>query len=265
MNTRITGRGTIGRRGLPVILGTAGLLVVLGCGEDKPAPPRRSDTVAPSTPVRRERLIDLPAADQRLCTGVVILLDTSGSMQQSVKDAAGRERPKHELAAEALVRITEETAAWAAGHPDRVLNLGVFTFSSSVREALPMGPFDADATRAAIAAASRPAGGTAIGAAVTEGYKALFGSGCVRKYIVCITDGENTSGPRLDRTARQLHAQTEGEVEMHFVAFDIDASQFKFLESVNGHVVGAADGAQLSSRLSEIYEKRIFAEAMVEQ
>jgi uncharacterized protein YegL len=241
------------------------MAIVAGCGKDNPPTPRRSDTVAPSKKQGGDKVIDLPTADQRLCTGIVILLDTSGSMQQSVKDAEGNERPKSQLAAEALARITDATAAWVSKNPDRTLNLGVFTFSSSVREALPMGAFDAGATKAAITAVQKPAGGTAIGAALQQGYKALYASGCVRKYIVCITDGENTSGPRLDRTARQLHGQTEGEVEMHFVAFDISASQFAFLQSVNGHVVEAADGQQLSARLSDIYEKRIFAEAMAEQ
>jgi len=261
-------RSSWGQRGWAVAL--SGLLVlsfavVAGCGKDDPPTPRRSDTIPEPKKQSSGKVIDLPTADQRLCTGIVILLDTSGSMQQSVKDAAGQDRPKSQLAAEALTRITDATAAWASQNPDRTLNLGVFTFSSSVREALPMGAFDADATKAAIAALQRPAGGTAIGAALQEGYKALFASGCVRKYIVCITDGENTSGPRLDRTARQLHGQTEGEVEMHFVAFDIAASQFSFLQSVNGHVVEAADGEQLAARLSDIYEKRIFAEAMAEQ
>nr|HPM23150.1 hypothetical protein [Phycisphaerae bacterium] len=101
--------------------------------------------------------------------------------------------------------------------------------------------------------------------ALEAGFKALYASGCVRKYVVCITDGENTVGPPPDRIARQLFAQTGGEVEIHFVAFDTSAAQFAFLKSANGAVVEAADGAQLQARLAEIYEKRILAEAAAEQ
>jgi hypothetical protein len=62
--------------------------------------------------------------------------------------------------------------------------------------------------------------------------------------------------------ARQLFAQTKGDVEIHFVAFDTSARNFAFLKNVNGSVVEAADGAQLQARLVELYEKRILVEAM---
>ena len=60
--------------------------------------------------------------------------------------------------------------------------------------------------------------------------------------------------------ARQLHAQTQNEVEMHFVAFDTRAARFQFLNEVNGHAVEAADGLKLQEELARIYEKKILAE-----
>jgi hypothetical protein len=60
--------------------------------------------------------------------------------------------------------------------------------------------------------------------------------------------------------ARQLYHQTEGAVEIHFVAFDTSSRHFGFLKDVNGHVVEAADGKQLQDQLVQIYDKRIFAE-----
>ena len=62
--------------------------------------------------------------------------------------------------------------------------------------------------------------------------------------------------------ARQLYSQTHGDVEMHFVAFDTSAEHFRFLKDTGGSAFEAADGNQLQARLTEIYEKRIFAEAM---
>ncbi len=76
-----------------------------------------------------------------------------------------------------------------------------------------------------------------------------------------MTDGENTSGPDPARISRQLFDQTQGDVEIHFVAFDISSSKFRYLNDVNGFVVEASDGQQLSKRINEIYEKRILAEA----
>lgn len=206
--------------------------------------------------------IPLPQADQRLCTGVVILVDTSGSMNESVSAGGGATRPKHELAREALAGIVEYTGEWKRKHPDRIVQLGMYSFSNTARPVLPMAEFDTGAVQQALSRIPSPNGGTAIGEALAEGFKALYGSGCVRKYVLCITDGENTAGRRPDQIAQQLHGQTNGEVELHFVAFDTSSANFTFLSKVNGHAVEAADGPQLAARLSDIYEKRILAEEM---
>jgi len=238
---------------LPALL--LALVLLIGCGEKEPQ--RATDSGA--TPAA---IVDLPAADQKLCTAVVILVDTSGSMAQTVRDQGGRKRPKHEIARDALRRIVDHTAAWSAAHKDRVLQLGLFRFSSSASPVLATAVFNQPAAMAAIGSIPNPGGGTAIGEALNDAFQSLYASGCVRKHVVCITDGENTAGAPPDRVARGLFAQTRGEVELHFVAFDTSASHFAFLKDVNGHAVEAADGEQLSAQLTEIYEKRILAEAM---
>jgi hypothetical protein len=205
--------------------------------------------------------IDLPQADPRAGTAVAILIDTSLSMAQSVDDRQGQPRPKHEIAREALSGIVKYTGDWKKKHADRLLYLGIYHFSSNVAPILPMAEFDQAKADAALAKIPPPNSGTAIGRALEEGFQALYGSGCVRKYVVCITDGVSTSGPPPDVIARQLYAQTKGDVEIHFVAFDIAAAQFHFLRDVNGYVVQAADAPQLQAELAKIYEKRILAEA----
>jgi Mg-chelatase subunit ChlD len=204
--------------------------------------------------------IDLPQGEQKPGPGVVILVDTSGSMAQDVKEKGGQ-RAKHLIAQDALNRIVEHTAAWKKKNPERQLQMGIYHFSSNVAPVLAMEEFNEANARAAITRIPRPTGGTAIGAALEEGIKALYKSGSMRKYVVCITDGENTAGLPPDRVARQMHAQTKGEVEIHFVAFDTSARHFNFLKDVNGHVVQAADGPQLQAELTRIYDKRILAEA----
>jgi hypothetical protein len=221
------------------------------------SPPAR-----PQSGYGEQHRIPLPQADQRLCTAVVILLDTSGSMGESVTAADGVKQPKHQIARAALDSIVAYTEQWRQSHPDRAIQLGVLHFSSSVHTSLPMGDFDANTARAALASIPGPAGGTAIGGAMLQGFQALYESGCVRKYLVCITDGQNTTGAPPQRVARQLFDQTGGEVEIHFVAFDTSAEYFAFLGDVNGYTVQADDGAQLAGRLADIYEKRILAEAM---
>lgn len=242
-------------RGFSVELGRAArffawagvVSLALGCGSSS-----RPGKVAP---------IDLPQAEARPGTALVILVDTSSSMNGEVPDHEGKRRPKSQIARDALARIVKTTADWKRKNPDRHLDLAIYHFATRIAPVLPMGEFDADKAAEALKKIPKPEGNTAIGLAMEAGFRALYGSGRSRKFILCITDGENTEGPAPDRVARQLHDQTQGGVEMHFVAFDTSARAFGFLKFVNGHVVEANDGEQLQMELGRIYEKRILAEA----
>src|SRR5207247_9082512 len=46
--------------------------------------------------------------------GVVVLVDTSGSMKESVPDKDGRARPKNQLAGEALADVLRQAGDWPA-------------------------------------------------------------------------------------------------------------------------------------------------------
>jgi nitric oxide reductase activation protein len=205
--------------------------------------------------------IDLPTTPSRPGTAVVILVDTSGSMEDAVPGKNGVREPKSKLAREALQQILNKTADWKKQHPNDMLDLGIYSFSSRVSEALPMAAFEQASAEAALARIPAPGGGTAIGLALQDGFKALYRSGCTRKFLLCITDGENTSGPTPEAVMRQLYEQTKGDVTVFFVAFDVSAAQFKFLSGVNGSAVEAADGKQLEAELTKIYEERILLES----
>lgn len=237
------------------------MLVVIGCnrGNNYTNPPPGKDSSGKTMPPGNYT-VDLPKPDPKLGTAVVILVDTSGSMGQKVGDKVGKQRPKHELAREALENIIQSTAKWKKDHPKANLQLAIYSFNSSVSEVLPMGDFDADKAKQALKQLPPPNSGTAIGKALETGFKALYRSGCTRKFVVCVTDGENTVGPSPDWIARHLHYHTGDEVEMQFVAFDTLADHFRFLKEVNGHVVQASDGAKLQSELERIYQERILVE-----
>lgn len=227
-----------------------------GCGDARREPDVQRGQSSP-----RASRVELPQREPRLCTAVVILLDTSGSMAQTVRDRAGKTRQKQVIAREALGGIIDHTEEWAQKHPDVKLDVGILQFSSDVSILLPLAPFNAQKAKEALRDV-RASSGTAIGRALEAGYKALYATGCTRKHIVCITDGENSSGPSPEAIARLYHEATEGAVPIHMVAFDTSSKKFRFLKNVNGDVVEAADGAQLEERLGEIYDQRIFAEAM---
>ena len=85
----------------------------------------------------------------------------------------------------------------------------------------------------------------------------LYRAGTFRKYILVVTDGENTDGTLAAPVAREINRRSEGAVRMYFVAFDIDADRFAFLRDVRGEVVGARNGDALRARLDEIYRGKI--------
>jgi len=235
-------------------------LAIIGCGKDSGRHGKGPVSASTKNQAPGSYQIDLFKADPREGTAVVILVDTSGSMGLHVPDRGGQKRPKNEIAKNALVQILQHTSKWKKAHPQANLQMGIYHFSSVVAEVLPVGEFDEAKAKAALNRIPPPYGGTAIGTALEVAFKALYRSGCMRKFVVCITDGENTAGPSPDWIARHLFARTGGEVELHFVAFDTSAKQFKFLNDVNGHVVEASDGDQLNAELTKIYERRILVE-----
>jgi len=247
--------------GIAFCLGLAGP----GCGRTPPGQPtnpnpKSSNQNSPRQTIPLGYHIDLPKVEARGGTAVVILVDTSGSMEQSVPDG-GKRRAKYLIAKDALQHIIDHTAQWKKEHSSSTLQMGIFHFSSGVAEVLPMGDFDQAKAQQALGRIGHPNGGTAIGRAMEEGAKALYRSGCTRKFLVCITDGENTSGIPPDRVARQLFQQTGGEVAMEFVAFDTSANHFRFLKEVKGNAVEASSGEQLQAELGKIYKSKILAEA----
>ena len=87
----------------------------------------------------------------------------------------------------------------------------------------------------------RPGGGTAIGEALAEARPDLYRAGVFRKYLLVVTDGENTSGRPPESVAREIFRKSEGAVQVYFVAFDTSPEKFAFLKEVGGDVIGAGN------------------------
>src|SRR6266487_3328196 len=95
---------------------------------------------------------------------VAIVYDTSGSMKEPVKDAAGRSSPKYVIANRALVAIASRIQIFAtngaAGGP-RKIHAGLYVFQQDgPHAALPFGPFNAAALTTWARGFSAPNGGT---------------------------------------------------------------------------------------------------------
>ena len=196
--------------------------------------------------------------EEGLGAAVAILVDTSGSMRERVD---GDSRPKYVLAREALEAMLDATDAFVAKRPDFPIKIGLYSFSSSARRLYPIQRYDRAAIAAALDELPRPGGGTAIGDAMRVARPDLYQAGVFRKYILVVTDGENTTGRSPNDVAREIWGKSEGAVQVFFVAFDTSPEKFAFLKGVGGDVLGAGTGAELRKALDGIYQGRILAEA----
>jgi Mg-chelatase subunit ChlD len=210
-----------------------------------------SRTVEAAAPYQAE-------VEEGLGAAVAILIDTSGSMRDR---APGDARPKYVVANEALEAMLDATDAFVAKRPDFPIKIGLYTFSSSVETLRPIQPYDRAAVRDALAALPLPGGGTAIGDAMREARPDLYRAGVFRKYLLVVTDGDNTNGRPPEEVAREIFQKSEGAVQVYFVAFDTSPQKFAFLKDVGGDVIGAGTGTELRQALDGIYQGKILAEA----
>jgi hypothetical protein len=201
----------------------------------------------------------VPTGDEGLGAAIAIVVDQSGSMADVAK---GDTRPKYKVAREALREMLATTDSFIAKQPDFPVKVGLFQFASTVKTLVPIQPYNRTALRMALEAMPLPKGGTAIGEGMDAAREALYSAGTIRKYILVVTDGENTDGRSPQEVGREIFKRSEGAVRMYFVAFDIDAAKFAFVRNVRGEVLGANNGIALRASLDTIYRGRILAEAM---
>jgi Mg-chelatase subunit ChlD len=187
------------------------------------------------------------------------MVDNSGSMRET---AGGDNRPKYRVARQALEEMLATTDSFIARQPGFPVKVGLYYFSSGVHPLVPVQAYDAASMRSALESMPSPTGGTAIGEAMDVARDALYKSGIIRKYILVVTDGENTDGRPPREVAQEIANRSEGAVRMYFVAFDVDAKKFSFLHDVHGEVLGAGNAVGLRASLDTIYRGRILAEAL---
>ena len=230
------------------------VLLTLACG----GPASRGRTDRPSSGQDPDEATYQADVDEGLGAAVAILVDTSGSMRDRI---AGDGRPKYEVAREALEAMLDATDAFVARRPDFPIKIGVYSFSSSVWRLRPILPYNRAALRTALADLPVPGGGTAIGEAMRAARPDLYHAGVFRKYLLVVTDGDNTSGRPPDQVAREIFRKSEGGVQVYFVAFDTSPEKFGFLKEVGGDVFGAGTGTELRAALDGVYQGKILAEA----
>lgn len=209
-----------------------------------------------------------PAATHEDGVALAIIYDTSGSMKDPVPDSAGKFAPKYVLANRALEGVANQIQAFATNAASatapRKIQTALFVFNNAqARAAIPLGPFDADALKHWARTFSSPQDGTPLGNALRAAGQCVLNSPLSRKHVLVITDGLNTVGPRPETVMPDLKRQAaldQVSLDVHFVAFNVNARQFDPLKKLGATVVGAADEKQLNSQLQFILQRKILLE-----
>lgn len=228
---------------------------VLYQGRPRRQPAGSADQTENGSPPGEQDTLYKASIDEGLGASVAILVDHSGSMRERVDGV-----PKWQLARAALEQTLAATDSFAAARPDYPVNVGIYGFDTDVQTYYPMARYDGARVRAALAQIPVPDGSTAIGRALETAREQLYRAGTFRKYILVVTDGENTAGADPADVAREIWRRSEHGVAMYFVAFDVAAENFSFVKEVGGEVFAANGAAALRSQLNEIYRSRILAE-----
>jgi hypothetical protein len=249
---RRTGRG----RGLVFLVFLIALPVIFMRARGGSGRTDRPDATPPA-PTDQGKYV--PTGDEGLGAAVAIVLDNSGSME---KKAGNDTRPKYVVARQAIREMLASTDSFVQKQPGYPIKVGLFQFSTDVDQVVGIKEFDREALNKGLASIPAPEGGTAIGEALDAARIALYASHTIRKYILVITDGENTDGRNPADIAREINRRSEGAVRLYFVAFDVKPELFSFVREVRGELLSASNALTLRASLDTIYRGKILAEAV---
>ena len=229
---------------------------------DEGGPTRREERIARDID---DKLTPRVKVDGKDGLAAAIVVDVSGSMDDTVTDEDGKKERKIVVARRAAADLVEQFAKYAEEHKDQPVLLGLYEFSrrrgeADCRPVIPMGPPDRGRVTSAIASLD-PDGGTPIGEAMIAAKRELDATGLTRRHLLLITDGENTDGHRPDRVAQGIAKRPEDErPSIYFVAFDVEASRFARVRDAGALVLAAANARELNDTLDWLLRGKILLE-----
>jgi hypothetical protein len=206
-----------------------------------------------------------PSTPRREGTAAAILVDTSGSMRETVPDIDSQPKPKIVIARRAAAEVVRRFRQHAETNPGRPLLVGIYEFSArenqpSCRPVIRLGPPSPEEA-SNVLERMVPDGGTPIGDAMILAKKELDSTGMSRRHILVVTDGENNRGYSPGAVADFLARQPEEDrASLYFVAFDVAADRFNAVRDAGGLVLAAANEKDLNQTLDFILTGKILAE-----
>jgi Mg-chelatase subunit ChlD len=229
-----------------------------------PPAPQLKSVSAVRNPI--EQMIRPPAnVARRDGIAVALLMDTSGSMDEKVRDQNGQSVPKIQIARRSTMNLLRQIDHFAQSHKDRSILVGVYEFSARdhrplCRQVVPLGPLNLPAAESRVQA-MYPGGGTPIGDSIITAKRDLDLTGLSHRHILVVTDGENNQGYSPGDVAEVLSRQPdEDRASLYFIAFDVAAEKFKAVRDAGGLVLPAADERELQQTLDYVLTGKILVE-----
>jgi len=243
------------------------LLAVFVAARTCDRPKSRSSSSRVSTPVQNPIQDVLKPTQTEYKPGVAaaILIDTSGSMNERVRDSDGAMRPKIDIAQRSALDIVKQFDAYAREHTGQEIQLGIYEFSDRgavpvCRPVVKLSMPNPEASRAAILK-MKASGDTPIGDAMIVAKRALDAAGLSKRHILVITDGENTKGYSPADVTHVISNQSETDrASIYFVAFDVAAAKFNSVKDSGGLVLAASNETELKGTLDYLLTGKILAE-----
>lgn len=262
---------------LVLIAGGVLLFVFIFANHKHTAPPPqvRAHTAQPAPQPARPAAPPINPIEQQLAApanvtrsegiAVAVLMDVSGSMEESVRDSDGSSRPKIDIARRSMLELMGKTDAFARQHPDTRILLGIYEFSGrsgspSCRKVIPLQAPDMAAAKSAIAR-MQPRGNTPIGDSIITAKRDLDSTGLTRMHILVVTDGDNNQGYAPANVVNVITQLEESRrASIYFIAFDVAAEKFRAVRDNGGLVLPAANAQELQQTLDYVLTGKILAE-----
>jgi hypothetical protein len=224
------------------------VLLLAGCGG--PTAQEIKKTLNETSPATHEELRDGIAA--------IIVMDVSGSMADSVKNAQGAQEAKLAIAKRSLLALVKQFLDYSEAHKDKTLQLGIVVFSGDQEEILPLSAPDIKKTEALIANI-KVRGGTQIGDAMIFAKKKADLSKLSKVHILTITDGENGGGADPANVVLEF-SKLVVPPSTYLIGFDVASSSFAAVKNNGGVVLSANNETDLLQTLNFVLEKKILLE-----
>lgn len=208
----------------------------------------------------------LHAADAERGIAIVVVFDTSGSMNSPVaaQSSAANRDSKFRVAQRAFGLVIDRLEAFTKSPAAKPLSVGVTVFKKQdAAVAIPLAPFDPVALRRWLTTA-RADSATPLGNALFLAGQELLASPAASRHLLVLTDGANTAGRSPESALAQLNRAAEKKqtpLFTHIIALDIAPATFATLKQQGATLIGAADEAQLNSQFDFILEEKILVEA----